>query len=421
MAGTRISDGTPTSITGAEKVPMGTGSGKTTTTTQAIADLARVSTLNGLGTGIATWLATPSWTNFNSAITGTAPYWALSSGGTLTAANTITGTSTNILKFSFANLGTTVTDGAGLWFSNSTAAAAGLQQISPIITLEGQGWKTNATAASQQTLWEIYNLPVQGSGNPTTNLIFQSSVNGVATNGKLTLSSDGARLVSFANGLQIQTNAAAVGGISLNGSQPSSNTITTTFPGFAITSGSNWNSAGTGILLTGGSTINPTSGAIINVGISGSFIPTSGTATFTSLSITNTINQTGGANGAITYLDINPTRTAVVGNEYGILSRFGMNAFGLGATLPTNALIVIGAGTTSLAPLKLTSGTNLTTAVAGCMEYDGTTLFYTRTGTTRESILTGIANVVSPTSPNRTIQVVVNGTTLFIAAKTTND
>jgi len=40
MAGTRISDGTPTSITGAEKVPIGTGTGKTTTTTQTIANLA---------------------------------------------------------------------------------------------------------------------------------------------------------------------------------------------------------------------------------------------------------------------------------------------------------------------------------------------------------------------------------------------
>jgi len=41
--------------------------------------------LSSLGTGIDTWLATPSWTNFNSLITGTAPYWATSGSTTITA------------------------------------------------------------------------------------------------------------------------------------------------------------------------------------------------------------------------------------------------------------------------------------------------------------------------------------------------
>ena len=107
------------------------------------------------------------------------------------------------------------------------------------------------------------------------------------------------------------------------------------------------------------------------------------------------------------------------------------NTYGESANLTfvTNRLIgttlylTLSAGTASAGtgPFIMTSGTNLTTALAGCMEYDGTTLFFTRTGTTRESILTGITNVVSPTAPNRTIQVVVAGTTLYIAAKTTND
>jgi len=38
------------------------------------------------------------------------------------------------------------------------------------------------------------------------------------------------------------------------------------------------------------------------------------------------------------------------------------------------------AGNTTVAPLTLTSGTNLTTAAAGSFEYDGTTLYYTPTG-----------------------------------------
>lgn len=81
-----------------------------------------------------------------------------------------------------------------------------------------------------------------------------------------------------------------------------------------------------------------------------------------------------------------------------------------------------GTATASTAPLKFTSGTNNTTAETGAMEYNGTNLFFTRTGTTRESIITANAvNAVSPTSPNRTITVVIDGTTYYIHAKTTND
>jgi hypothetical protein len=93
-------------------------------------------------------------------------------------------------------------------------------------------------------------------------------------------------------------------------------------------------------------------------------------------------------------------------------------------TTSNSAYLMLGAGTASAntAPLKFTSGTNLTTAETGAMEYNGTNLFFTRTGTTRESIITANAvNSVSPTSPNRTITVVIDGTTYYLAAKTTND
>lgn len=86
------------------------------------------------------------------------------------------------------------------------------------------------------------------------------------------------------------------------------------------------------------------------------------------------------------------------------------------------AFLQIAAGTTTKAPFRLTSGTNKTTAAAGEMEYDGTNLFFTRTGTTRETIITASAvNVVSPTSPNRTLTINHGGTTYYVAAKTTND
>lgn len=84
--------------------------------------------------------------------------------------------------------------------------------------------------------------------------------------------------------------------------------------------------------------------------------------------------------------------------------------------------LMLATGTTTICPIRFTSGTNLTTAVAGSMEYNGTNLFFTRTGTTRESVICANAvNSVTPTSPNRTISVVIDGTTYYLHAKTTND
>lgn len=94
-----------------------------------------------------------------------------------------------------------------------------------------------------------------------------------------------------------------------------------------------------------------------------------------------------------------------------------------GATTPTARIHILGSTTAaSTAPIKITAGTNMTTAETGAIEYNGTNLFFTRTGTTRESVICANAvNAVSPTAPNRTITVVIDGTTYYLAAKTTND
>jgi hypothetical protein len=49
----------------------------------------------------------------------------------------------------------------------------------------------------------------------------------------------------------------------------------------------------------------------------------------------------------------------------------------------SNKKLVLSAGTTSLAPIKLASGTNLTTATAGSTEYDGKVQYFTPLGTQR--------------------------------------
>lgn len=111
------------------------------------------------------------------------------------------------------------------------------------------------------------------------------------------------------------------------------------------------------------------------------------------------------------------------GNDVVFMNMNASGRLGIGQSTPTAILhLKAGTATASTAPLKLTSGTNLTTAETGAVEYNGTNLFFTRTGTTRETVMTANAvNNVSPTSPNRTITVVIDGTTYYLAAKTTND
>lgn len=89
---------------------------------------------------------------------------AMSASGTLAilGANTFTALQT----VNLTALGTTPSSGATL--TNTTAAAAGAQQVSPSLTWTGQGWKTNATAASQTVNWRSYVLPIQGAANPTS-------------------------------------------------------------------------------------------------------------------------------------------------------------------------------------------------------------------------------------------------------------
>ena len=75
------------------------------------------------------------------------------------------------------------------------------------------------------------------------------------------------------------------------------------------------------------------------------------------------------------------TPTALVGtNITGTAAAFNINGT-VGATTPTTGsftTVAHSAGTTAIAPITLTSGTNLTAAVAGAAEYDGTNLYFTQ-------------------------------------------
>jgi hypothetical protein len=65
------------------------------------------------------------------------------------------------------------------------------------------------------------------------------------------------------------------------------------------------------------------------------------------------------------------------------------NKIGLGTTTPTAILqLKAGTATANTAPLKLTAGTNLTTAEAGAIEFDGTNLYFTNASNVRQTIAT---------------------------------
>lgn len=93
-----------------------------------------------------------------------------------------------------------------------------------------------------------------------------------------------------------------------------------------------------------------------------------------------------------------------------------------GGTTTATARIHIAAGTAtaSTSPLKFTSGTNLTTGEAGAMEYNGTNLFFTRTGTTRENVLVGNDGGSAPGTSVLTAFVNYYGTGGTVALSTPN-
>ncbi len=117
-----------------------------------------------------------------------------------------------------------------------------------------------------------------------------------------------------------------------------------------------------GMVSHGITAYTPTTGTagLLQIGASNgnaNFQPTSGTATYTVLSIKDLINQTGTASGAITYFDINPTRTGVLGTEYGVLVRPTATLSGFGTATPVSNLEIAGslgsAITTSTGSLTL--------------------------------------------------------------------
>jgi hypothetical protein len=70
---------------------------------------------------------------------------------------------------------------------NTTAATSGNQKISGAVDLCGQGWKTTATAGSQQICGGMYALPVQGTTNPNAAIAWYLRTNGGARTARMSM------------------------------------------------------------------------------------------------------------------------------------------------------------------------------------------------------------------------------------------
>lgn len=113
---------------------------------------------------------------------------------------------------------------------------------------------------------------------------------------------------------------------------------------------------------------------------------TGGSASFTQILSTFAIAQSSSASGAIIGWDYNPNEAGgVLGTHTFVRSRSATALSAFGNATPS-AFVTIGAGTTAIAPLGLTSGTDLSSATNGKFEYDGINLKFTPAATTRKVV-----------------------------------
>jgi len=361
--------GTPSSgtLTNATGLPVSTG-------------------ISGLGIGVATLLATPSWTNFLAAITGTAPYYSLASGGTLTGVNTITSNAVDQIIYT----GTATATGTGQYFFKKTPTLTLSNNASHVIGIEQIGGTLNAGANNQVLRGIVINPTYSFSGFTRPNY---SNLGLDIRDGN-------------GNGFKFYTDAFTNTNNSFQIVNPSGVTtgeMVVDASGFAISSNSGktltFNSGSTFRNLIGGSRM--TELATVTLDVSRVLFGPAWAGT----TVTSTANQLGsnssfafqgrgwnGSSAVTTYLYDTYTASTATNLLFNSDKRFWNGStttdiwrissagrmFLGGATNPT-ALLHLAAGTSSAstAPLKIENGTLMTTPENNAIENDGTNLYFT--------------------------------------------
>lgn len=83
------------------------------------------------------------------------------------------------------------TSADGVILTTNGNATVGVQKFSPRLRFSGSGWKTDATAAARMTDWIVENQPVQGTADPSANLVFSSQINNGGYTPRVTFKSGG--------------------------------------------------------------------------------------------------------------------------------------------------------------------------------------------------------------------------------------
>ena len=223
----------------------------------------------------------PAYSGLGKLTTGiavrTAPSVATCVGGALVDLTTATAkTMQSTFTFATTNGGITAnrtslgtTAGLGLAALNGTAAAAGAQQISPYVQWRGNGWKTDATAASRTVDFFADVLPVEGAAAPTGNWRLGYSINGAATTSALTISTAG--LLTPSGPIVATQGTAAAPGVYSTG-DPSTGLFgagtgwATLFYGYAGTAKLGMSGAGSSFKVASDWTIGFNSGTDVNAG-----------------------------------------------------------------------------------------------------------------------------------------------------------
>jgi len=231
-----------------------------------------------------------------------------------------------------------------------------------------------------------------------------------------------------------------------------SGTQTASLPALNVTQ--TWNNgavAFTGLLLNVTDTASLSSRLLdLEIGGSTRFFVSNGGGGVSDVFITSNgklgpgVNDTGGVDP---FFQMTTSATTVAGNLFTFNARRSPTwTSGSGAVLYQNFGFFPGSGSASFALLHLNPVINGTSSgIAYCLgiasktnTLTGGTIKLLSAGTTTSDLFTGYTekfavdtngavscgntvNVVSPTAPNRTVTIIIGGTTYFLAAKTTND
>lgn len=295
---------------------------------------------------------------------------------------------------------TTLTLGAAsgtLNLRNATITAANATTLningaSPSIVTSDTGTASvfNTSALTGNLFGAATNITI---GNTTT----------AAQNVSLFSSSTGASTYNFATGSVTAATTKAIN-IGTGGAATSTTNITmgaSAGTGATVLYGTTGNLVDNATTITLGNTA--TAAQTINIGTASTGASTYNFATgATTTGITKSISiGTGGASGSTTNISIGSSAGTSNVTIYG----------------PQMTGTSLNAGTASLAPLKFISGTNLTSAQAGTMEYDGSVFYATPATSTRSivaaeqyTVLTSVYNLTSTTSAQKLFNTSTNGT-----------